>query len=171
MATKIGPGTIINGVILKKETPREIKLKIPVKPHIKAFLELHFGDNYKLTTKDLLGVFLFHVLKKETNWPSPGFNEKKYPEIFNIIIEARYFFDFGISKIGPTNIIHFNKLIDYLIQFNLKNSIDYLLSPPLDTTKNAIIRYMDDNNINEEFLSFDAYKKTLYRSFKNIKKD
>lgn len=41
------------------------QIKIPVKPHVKQFLEVKYGDNYKLTKTTFLGVLLIELLNDD----------------------------------------------------------------------------------------------------------
>lgn len=151
-----------------------IPLKIPCKPHIKAFLEFHFGIDYTLSTSDFLGIIFWHLLKKQNNYHQKMNKTANYERIycssFCVHIPEHYVFDRGTSDISVITVVHFNMLMEKFLSFFFKGFVNKKMEPPPKYQKDAILEFMDDNGITEETITEDAflksyqrYKKQMYR--------
>ena len=142
-----------------------IPVKIPCKPHIKAFLEFHFGVDYVLSTGDFLGTILFHLLKKESKHyrSKKSCTMKKYVDFFTVLVPEDHFFCRNVQCVEAITSVHFNNLVDTLISFMFKKSIDNRMKSPPRYRKDAILEWMDENGINEEHLTEDAFIKAYQR--------
>ena len=152
---------------------KSIPLKIPVKPHIKAYLEFHYSEEYTLSLNDILGMILFHLLKKQSgiykNKPSIQKALNNFTDEFEVHISQHNYFHLTINELTPKTIIDFNNLIDRLIDFNFQSSIKCRMDEKPRYKKDAIHDFMEDNGITEESLSSDALIKAEYRFRKKMK--
>lgn len=143
-----------------------IPLKIPCKPHVKAFLEFHFGTDYVLSKNDFLGTLLFHFLKKQTKIYNKGKNAPKahiYTDYFIVKIPEWYFFDNTVNSLTSLTIVTFNNLMEHFINFYFRGFVKNLISSPPKYKKDAILNFMDANGIGEEHLTEDAFIKAYHR--------
>jgi hypothetical protein len=153
---------------------KSIPFKIPCKPHIKAFLEFHFGAEYVLSTSDFLGIIVFHFLKKQSNYhqktnKTTNF-DKIYSSYYAVRVPEHYVFNNGVADISVITVVHFNVLMEKFLSFYFKGFVNKKMEPPPKYQKDAILEFMDDNGITEESITEDAflrsyqrYKKQMYR--------
>jgi len=143
-----------------------VPLKIPCKPHIKAFLEFHFGADYTLSTNDFLGTLLFHLLKKQTKIYDKKSHAPKahiYTDTFIVLIPEWHCFHNTVNSLTSLTIVHFNNLMDSMISFYFRGFVKNLINNPPKYKKDAILNFMDANGIGEEHLTEDAFIKAYHR--------
>lgn len=80
--------------MIKKE-PIFIAVNIPVKPHIKKYVSVRYGNEHTLTKKSLLGVLIFGVLDKKVPKPDRSFDD--HTEKYTIQISESYFNERGFE--------------------------------------------------------------------------
>lgn len=145
-----------------------IPIKIPVKPHIKAFLEFHFSEQYVLSLNDFLGLLLFHLLKKQSGIyktkPTIQKAVSNYKEIFEVKVPVFDYFHLTVSEVNYKTIIDFNNMIDKFMDFNFQSFIsEKPVKAKYKTKADQIRAWMDGNGLSEDQITEDAFIKAYYR--------
>lgn len=151
----------------------DVPINIPVKRHIYKFLIRYWGDSYRLSTTNFLGCFIFHLIKKQRK--SKPIETKYNPELFpcryHVVVPDTYYFDRGIEELTPRTIQHFNNFMDSVFSFIFINTTESRLEEAPREKKIAYEKFIDDINLEEVDLTFDALKKDHYRFRKKREKE
>lgn len=149
-----------------KQKPLYISITIPVKPHVKKYIEVKYGETHTLTTKTFLGLLLFNVLDK--NAPELDHDFKSFGEQYEIKISRQYLYEngFNVSTVKRKFLsICLEKLfIDEFYEF-----VDIHLSVGTSAAK-SIRLFFEKNNLTENEINYESmYKKYQRYSNFNIK--
>lgn len=150
----------------------DIRVCVPVKPDVYKFLVSQFGEEYRVNTRQLLGILVFHIFKKQTKTGHvPKANiDKFYTEKYNLLFSSWHWFNLSPKEINPESVQQFNCAVEQLMNFIFIQNTFSLTRERLKNNKAAIELFMDENNIDEEDKSSDAFKKQLFRFKKSNKK-
>lgn len=149
----------------------DVRVCIPVKPEVYKFLKTQFGEEYRVDMRNMLGIVLFHIFKKQVNSRKNELYsiQKNYTCKYVVIFSNFHFFNLAPKEISPFSVTQFNLFIENLIDFVfIQNTTSLLIEKPKNI-KTAIETFIDSNDLGEEDLTYDAFKKQYYR-FKKKKK-
>ena len=91
-------------------------IKIPTKPHIKAYIETQFGNNpVPLSYDNIIGSKLFDLLQHDTNERLSEYSERSYTTSFNLLLTRHLLCHRG-NSFNETNIKNFNLFMDEYIK-------------------------------------------------------
>lgn len=142
---------------------------MPIKPHLKAYLQDFYGVPYVLNQKDELGLFLYQLLRRRK------FRDRKYftidgcTDTFEIQISHKYGFNLGCVLMHDYQVHLFN---NYLEDQMMRHSITWIRAAELAgmNNKTAIYKWIETYDL--EAGSSDWYHriKKLYFRFRKAKK-
>ena len=135
--------------------------KIHVAPHIKKFLEYHFGDYYLFSRKDWFGAIVAGVLKKGYRTSLVKHGEAIYPVKFS---------PDSMERLGKhiewSNCIYLNLGVDKVFRSMLFNYMDINRKLNKGAARQSMIEYLAEVDVTEHDISFD----TLYKDYRRKQK-
>lgn len=143
-------------------------LTIPVKPYVKHYLNMAYGDPVVLTKNPRLNNFIRRALKKPSsrydNRYSKQFSKNFYAETIEIFISEDDFYRYG-WEITRTDTVAFNREVEEIVKFFMRTFV--AMYENFMQQKKAIIKFQDRFGFTEDIWSFDAIKKDYYRNSTN----
>jgi len=141
-----------------KKQPTFISIKIPVKPHIKKYIAVRYGEEHTLTKKSLLGILIFNILDKKTEKPDQGFAD--YTEKYVIQISQQYFYEFGF-QITLRKRRFLAICLEKLFMEDFYSHIDIAVDKMNSSAAEAMRIFLNKYGISENEVKFDS----LYRAY------
>jgi hypothetical protein len=143
--------------------PEQLKFTIPVRPHLKSYLQDFYQLPYELNQKDDIGLFLYHLLRRRL------FRDRKYyslegcSDTVEILISRRYALREGVMLLNDYQVHLFNR---YLEDMMVRHSITWIRAAELAgmTNKEAIYRWMETYNL--DYGSNDWYHRIKKQYFR-----
>jgi hypothetical protein len=148
-----------------------VKITVPVKPLVKAYLMHNFSDSLhlfpivKLSRNSYVGKYFLNLLKgKRTKYEERMAEYNETIEIFIQNTDAEYF-GFHLTNTGITD---FNNYISEQIYFLMFMQCEILLETNDNIKiKQAITLFCSRYNFDESAMSYETAKKAYYRYRKN----
>ncbi len=137
---------------------------LPVKPYVKRFLELNYGDPVDLKNdKKLYKLFRRCLIKPQITYDNTRCAEisNYYNENVNIIISEDDFYRYG-WELSKTDIVAFGREIESNVKFFMKNIVSYYTSH-MDFSK-AINIFQEKYGFTEDIWSYESIKKEFQRN-------
>jgi hypothetical protein len=141
-----------------KKTPTFISINIPVKPHIKKYISVRYGNEHTLTKKSLLGILIFNILDKKTKKPEQGFAD--HTEKYVIQISQQYFYEKGFT-ITLRKRRFLAICLEKLFMEDFYAYIDISVSKMNSSAAEAMRIFLNKYDISENEVKFDS----LYRAY------
>lgn len=143
---------------------------LPVKPYVKKFLEINYGEPVALKeNKDLNNMFRHYLKKPCKRWENKYLDlSTSYSSSVIILISEDDFYRYGWD-ISKTDTVAFNTEIQKRAKFMMRNLVNYYNS--FLCLNDAIRFFQDKYGFTEDIWSFDAIKKDLNRNTKPEKID
>ncbi len=122
------------------------RVAIPIRPHLKAFLQDIYDFPYVLNQKDDIGIFLYHLLRRRK------FRDRKYYSLegctdsIDVLISRRYVIREGVMLLNDYQVHLFNSYIEDMME---RHSITWIRSSEKSgmTNKEAIYQWMEMYNL------------------------
>ncbi len=144
---------------------RHLKLIIPVKPHLKSYLNYFYPQPYKLTQKDDLGLFLYHLLRSRKFRDRKYFNTDACTEKVEVLVSLKYGFDHGCVLMHDYQI----HLLNHFLEDQMMNhAITWIRAAELAGMNNkaAIYKWIETHNLDEGSSDWYHRIKKLYFRFR-----
>jgi hypothetical protein len=146
---------------------RFVKLTIPVKPHLKAYLADFFEIPYVLSQKDHMGLFIFQILRRRKFKDRRYFNIDSCTDSFEVLVSKKFTFNLGCRLMHDYQVHLINC---YLEDMMMDHAITWVRSAEFAgmSNKEAIYKWIDMYQLDEG--SSDWYhriKKKYFRFRKN----
>lgn len=143
-----------------KKTPTFISINIPVKPHIKRYISVRYGNEHTLTKKSLLGILIFNILDKKTKKPNQSFSD--YTEKYVIQISQQYFYEAGF-EITLRKRRFLAICLEKLFVEDFCSYIDISVSKLGTTAAEAMRIFLNQYEITENEVKFESLYKQYQR--------
>lgn len=143
----------------------DITFSIPVKPHVKRFLDYKFQEQYRLNQNDAIGIFIFCLLRKPVTHHNKVLHDS-YSETFDVKAKDFYFFHCGCKKENIMSIffaIKFNTFVDKLIKDSVCDYIDTSTSLKM-SIRQSIFSFLNKYEFDESSeMNLACLQKHYYR--------
>lgn len=143
-------------------SPESVTVKIPVKAHVKAYLEknLFLTRPYYLSSTDPFGMVIHEFLepKKKAETPIRLQHEST--------IDVKLGFNTGINYkmvITQEKAKRFNLFVERMIMHELCRVLDWTREHTVMEIREGIFRFQDRYGFDESQMSYDRLKKAYYR--------
>lgn len=144
-----------------------VKIQIPVKPHLKAYLSDFFELPYILSQKDHMGLFIFQILRRRKFKDRKYFNIDTCTDSLEVWVSKKYTFNLGCRLIHDyqTHLIN-----AYLEDMMMDHAITWLRASELAgmSNKAAIYKWIEMYQLDEG--SSDWYHRIKQKYFRFRKK-
>lgn len=146
-----------------------LKLSVPTKPHLKAYLQDFYPLPYVLNQKDELGLFLYHLLRRRK------FRDRKYFSIaactdqVEILVSPKYGFSHGCILMHDYQVHLLNQ---YLEDQMMNHAITWIRAAELAGMNNkaAIYKWIETYQLDEGSSDWYHRIKKLYFRFRKARK-
>lgn len=152
-----------------------VKISVPVKPLVRAYLKHNFSDSLnlfpivKLSRSSYVGKFFLNLLKGKRHKYDSRMSE--YSESIEIFISATDSEAFGM-QLTNTGVTDFNNYITDQVYFLMFMQCEILLEHNENLQiKKAITSFCSRYNFEESVMSYETAKKAFYRYRKNNDKE
>lgn len=147
----------------KKNDNQRFTVSVPVKPYVKRFIELNYGNPADFTSNIAINRFFISLLHKPTTAPEticPD-DEYLYFASVDITISEDYFYRYG-WEMSKKNIIAFGRHFEERAKHLMRNYIGiyHAIGLPLNT---GINKFRDRFGFDEDSWTYEAVKKDFYR--------
>ena len=150
-----------------KQKPLYISIMIPVKPHVKKFIEVKYGQTHTLTTKSYLGLLLFNVLDKNAQPLDHDF--KSFGDQYEIKISRQYLYEHGYN-VSPVKRQFLSLCMERLFIEEFYEFVDIHVSSIGFGAAKSIRLFLEKYNLTENEINYETmYKKYQRYSNFNIK--
>lgn len=147
---------------------RYIKLSIPVKPHLKAYLHDFYELPYVLNQKDNLGLFLFHLLRRRK------FRDRKYFQLdgctdtLEVWVSHKYGFNLGCVLLHDYQVHLLNKFLE---EEMMNHAITWIRGTELAGMNNkaAIYKWIEMYQLDDGSSDWYHRLKKLYFRYRKTK--
>lgn len=148
---------------------RYLKLTIPVKPHLKAYLRDFYELPYVLNQKDDLGLFLYHLLRRRKFRDRKYFNIDTCTDQIEIQVSMKYGFNHGCVLMHDYQVHLLNQ---YLEDQMMNHAITWIRAAELAGMNNkaAIYKWIETYELDEGSSDWYHRIKKLYFRFRKSKK-
>lgn len=150
--------------------PPKFFVCIPVKPYVKRYLEINYGN--PVNFKDYPGHerFLLRLLRKPSYRFDGMYSDemKKFNDEIEVLISKDDFMRYGY-ELSKTNIINFGKYFEDIIKIKARNYIQ--LKRGLCSLRESILDFQDLFDMPEDYWSFESIKKEIDRNGAKIDMD
>jgi hypothetical protein len=138
---------------------------IPVKPHVRKYLEKHQGTSYKLSRLDPFGRELRRLLEqKKTNAFLDQFTGA-YTDAFSVSVEGNLILQKRLKALNSKEVIDFNNFVEGIIKTEFFGFVDNRVLFKL-SQYGSIQAFRLKYDFQDEDISHDALKKAWQR-YKN----
>lgn len=147
----------------------EIPLRIPIKPYLKKYIEVSFGERIVLSEKTWLGIIVLNLLKKKSFKNNYEDRFIIHKENLNVYISMDKMYRNGCF-LTNTQIFYINSAIDdffkkEIIRQCLINEKIYQIN-----FKTSIYNFLEAHDITEEELNYETIKRYFNRNYKKLEK-
>jgi hypothetical protein len=150
-----------------KQKPLYISISIPVKPHVKKYIEVKYGETHTLTTKSFLGLLLFNVLDK--NAPVLDHDFKNFGDQYEIKISRQYLYENGYN-VSTVKRKFLSVCLEKLFVEEFYQFVDIHVSSIRLSAAQSIRLFLEKYNLTENEINYETmYKKYQRYSNFNIK--
>ena len=156
--------------------------KIPTKPYLKRYLHYRYPMPYKLSLTDNLGLFVYHLLRRQTTSAFHVKIAKQYNVKYTIRIGVKYLEFRQAINLTDHTVVLFNNYVESMLKEELYKELEsrevyfeatkdtYTLKTSPFTIKAGILSFLAKYNISESELSYETLKKDYYRFRKKKQK-
>lgn len=149
--------------------------KIPTKPYLKRYLHFRYPQPYRISLADSFGVFLYHILRRQTYRVAHQPIAANFSVKYSIKIGKWYLDSKGVCYLTNSTIVLFNNFVESMLREELYKHLEscelhyaataeiYNLKTSPFTTKAGILNFLDKYNIDQQELSYQTLKKDYYR--------
>jgi hypothetical protein len=142
---------------------------IPVKPHVRKYLEFHQGTSYKLSRLDSFGRELRRLLEqKKTNAYLDQFTSA-YIDKFSVSVEGNLLLQKRLKALNSKEIVDFNNFVEGIIKTEFFGFVANCVLFKL-TQYGSIQAFRQKYDFQDEDISYDTLKKAWQRYKKPAKK-
>lgn len=147
-----------------KQTTRSFQLEIPIKPHLKKYLEEFYTLPYVLNQKDDLGLFLFHLLRRRSFRDEKYFSIDLCTEVLDVKVSRSYTFDKGCRYL---HIYQAHLLNKWLEEMMMRHCLTWIEAAELAGLNNkaAIYKWIEKYDLDQG--SEDWYHRIKKRYFRH----
>lgn len=150
---------------------KSFSIKIPVRPHLKRYIQDFYLLPYELNQKDDLGLFLYHLLRRRKFRDRAYFSTESFTDYLEVSISNHYAFKQGCLLLNDYQSHLFN---NYLEDMMMRHSITWIKAAEMAGMSNyaAIHKWIEIYQLDEGKSSKDWYhkiKKQYYRHRKGWK--
>jgi hypothetical protein len=167
---KIYNKTVSLSVFLQ-EKPMPYTVTLPVKPYVKRFLEINYGDPVELKCDQKLYNYLRRCLiKPRTTYDNTRYSKFSmfYTDNVNIVISEDDFYRYG-WELSKTDIVAFGREIEANAKFFMKNIVSFYCSH-MDFSR-AVKLFQDKYGFTEDIWQYDSIVKEFQRNGLKFKID
>ncbi len=148
---------------------RSFKVAIPIKPHLKRYIQDFYHLPYELNQKDDLGLFLYHLLRRRKFRDRKYFSIDQCTERMEITVSNFYAFNQGCLLVHDYQIHLFN---NYLEDMMIRHCITWIRGAEMAgmTNKAAIYKWIDMYDLDSGSQDWYHRIKKKYFRYRNWKK-
>lgn len=138
-----------------------VEIEIPVRRHIKQYLEQKYGAPAKMERKHLEGSFLYELIEDPSRERDCDVGE--FSSVINVLLPDRVLMRRG-HYLTKTQVATFNAFIDNFIKEEMLKHIHLILrlNPHLEI-RLAILDYQQQYQMSDDYLPYETIKKHYYR--------
>ncbi|RZK30398.1 MAG: hypothetical protein EOO63_06840 [Hymenobacter sp.] len=135
---------------------------VPVKPHVRKYLEFHLGQGYKLSQLDPFGRELKTLLgqKKKNKW-FDGFT-RCYTANFGVSVEGNMILQKRLKGLTAKEIIDFNNFVEGIIKWEFFGFVSNRCLVNM-SHYSSIQAFREQYDFQDEDMSYDTLKKAWQR--------
>lgn len=140
-----------------------IRIAIPIRPHLKKYLQDFYDTPYILSQKDDMGLFLYHLLRRRKFRDPKYFCTSGLTDSLDVIISDSFTFDQGCLHLNPYQTHIFNL---YLEKVMMRHCITWIMAAEMAdmNNKRAIIKWIERYELDEGSVDwYDRIKKNYFR--------
>lgn len=146
-----------------------ISIDISVRPYVKKYLCIKYGESLLLSKRDHVGILLYSLLQKNNVKKEYDAYMKQYSDKFQILISEGFVFDKGVRYLSSYSTGHFNNFIEYIIKDELNNYVDNMTDVGI-TQADSIRDFMNKYGFDDEMVPYGSLKKSYQRHLNNLKR-
>lgn len=150
---------------LMEQNEDAILLDMPVKAHIKKYLDKQVQGPLPISLTTTIGIFLYNVLRRQQTDSKFDKAVIKYPYLFPIQVSKSDVFDYGTRNITSYTVIQFNRLWDNELKYECYMHVNYSTRYRGIETKQAVEEFLDVYDFDDTELTYQ----TLIRHLSRIK--
>ncbi|MBV5313673.1 MAG: hypothetical protein JZU47_10280 [Prolixibacteraceae bacterium] len=144
--------------------PEKFIVSIPVKPYVKRFLSINFGDPADFTTDPDTNRFFLNLLKKPNTSRDKQYPEQicTYTETAEVFISQHDFYRYG-WELTRTDIVAFGKRFEDRAKCLMRSFVGVYVAmgmPPFI----SIARFQEKFQFDENSWQYETIKKDFYRN-------
>lgn len=146
-------------------------LKMPVRPHVLKYLQLHYPIPFAVNDKDRVGNYLYLLMRRPLNHNMHYMHLGRYSEVLHIEVTHYQALDRGATNLTPSTVVNFNEFVDDLVKEELKIYLNFIEEFGTGTWKQGIYDFMDKYGFQEGTdATYDNFKKFYYRYRKSTQR-
>ena len=146
----------------------KITFDLPVKKHVRSFLESKFGNPCFIERREPEGKYFYALLAKQSKGHDSEFAE--YSSTIRVGLTISMHFRHG-SIMTPTAVIEFNNYIDEHIKKEQRSYIHTQVTYNQMEIKRAVELFQQDYGFQEDDYAAETIRKDYYRWILKLKKD
>jgi hypothetical protein len=148
---------------------RSYSVAVPIKPHLKAYLQDFYQIPYELNQKDDLGLFLYHLLRRRKFKDRRYFSIDSCTESFTLLISHKYGFNQGCALMHDYQVHLLNR---YLEDMMMRHAITWIKGAEMSgmTNKAAIHKWIENYELDAGSSDWYHRIKQLYFRYRLSKK-
>lgn len=151
-------------IITHKKLPTTVNITIPVKPYVKRFMELNYGDPVDLSTDSYYLDKLREMIRKPNTRRDTMYSDRllSYSTFVNVIISEDDLYRYG-CELSKTDIVRFGKMMEARAKFlmRLMVGLNIAIGRPIKT---SIITFQDRYLFDENVWPYQSIKKDFFRN-------
>ncbi|MFZ4545715.1 MAG: hypothetical protein ACOYOA_16820 [Saprospiraceae bacterium] len=139
-------------------------VELPVKPYVKQYITLNFGNPADFSTdKLLIERFRKFLIKPSIRYNSVYNNDagKFHTQQVRIKISEDDFYRYG-WELSPSDIIAFGKTMERQAKFLMRNMVSFYMTFMIE--RDAVLTFQKNFGFTEDIWPFESIKKDFYRS-------
>lgn len=139
-----------------------IEFDIPVKPYLHKYLCQKFGSQTKLSRNGLLGRLAFHLLRKSNEDRQYDQVVSRYQNRYRLLAPRHFVTERGTRNLSSLCVMEFNSTIDELLKLEFYTFMQLHVEAGM-MYRDAIYKFREQYDFQEEDLAFETLKKSFYR--------
>ena len=144
--------------------PEKFVVTIPVKPYVKRFLTINYGDPADFTTDPEINRFFLNLLRRPCTYRDKQYSDQifSYTEKIEVLISQHDFYRFG-WELTRTDIVAFGKRFEDKAKCLMRSFVGVYVAlgiPPYISINKFQQRFQFDENS----WQFETIKKDFYRN-------